>query len=331
MKQRFKHLQVRSKSFRNRIVVPPMASQTALNSGMASTKSFEHYQRLSLAKPALLIVEYSYVHSSGKSESNQMAIDQDEQIEGLKSISNLIKASGALSGIQITHSGSKSNSQIAGGRTLAPSEIAVPIKGEVLETPKAMNLFEIEQMKSWFLLAADRAVKAGFDLVEIHSAHGYGLNQWLSPITNHRQDCYGKNLAGRSLLLLEIVRSIRKAHPSLLLSVRMPGQDFLEGGLQIDDSIQIAQFLKDAGVDILHISSGIGGWRRPNDRVGEGYLVDEAKAIASHVALPVIGVGGIQTANYIDDALEKKFFSFAAIGRAILNDPFGWQNLQMSQ
>ena len=106
--------------------------------------------------------------------------------------------------------------------------------------------------------------------------------------------------------------------------MRVPGQDFLDGGLTIDEAIQFAQMLEGLGVNIIHVSSGIGGWRRPQTRNGEGYLVPEATMIQSHVSVPVIGVGGIQTGAYIDDGIKSGKFSLAAVGRAILGNPKGW-------
>ena len=207
---------------------------------------------------------------------------------------------------------------------MGPSGIAVPVKDRQLEVPKIMNREDIELWKRSFADAVDRAVLAGFDVVEFHAAHGYGLNQWLSPITNQRQDEYGVTLIGRMKMLFDIVVAARKIHPALVLSVRMPGQDFFAGGLSVDDSIQVAKLLAQAGVDILNISSGIGGWRRPSTRVGQGYLVDEAAGIQAAVKVPVIGVGGIESGDYIDQALAEGRFALAAIGRAILSGPAEW-------
>src|SRR6185437_14332312 len=117
------------------------------------------------------------------------------------------------------------------------------------------------------------AVLAGFDLVELHSAHGYGLNQWLSGITNRRQDEYGGSQKNRNRLLIEIVTAIRAQFPNLLLSVRIPGQDFIEGGLTPEEGVDLSMQLESAGVSLINVSSGIGGWRRPGGRHGEGYLV----------------------------------------------------------
>ncbi len=320
-----------NKKLLNRVVVPPMASQTADLEGFVTNKTIKHYQSLAESKAGLLIVEYTYVDSSGRSEENQLGIWSDKHTQGLTKISELIHNSGALAGIQLSHGGGKSDRELTAGQLMGPSAIAVPVKGEELEIPDTMNHAQIEMWKSAFLAAADRALKAGFDLVELHSAHGYGLNQWLSPITNQRNDEYGNDLHGRMRLLLEIVSMLKIQHPQLLISVRMPGQDFTEGGLTISDTILVAQSLEKAGVDIIHVSSGIGGWRRSSSRSGEGYLVEEAAQIQASVKVPVIGVGGIQTGEYIDQGVSSGMFSLAAVGRAILNNPKGWHECVLAK
>lgn len=313
----------------NRVVVPPMASETATEEGFVTKKTTAHYARLAEAKVGLVFIEYSFVHPSGRSESNQLGINDDAQIHGLSTISKVIKDSGALAGIQLTHSGGKTESQFSGGILQSPSGVIVPVKDTVLEKPTEMTLSEIADWKKWFLEASTRAVKAGFDLIEIHAAHGYGLNQWLSPITNKRNDKYGGSVLKNSNLLLEIVQKIRALHPELLISVRMPGQDFIEGGLTPSECIFIAQMLEQSGVNLINISSGIGGWRRPRTRSGEGYLVEEAALIQQHVDVPVIGVGGIETGAYIDELVQNKKISLAAVGRAILKDPKTWGQNQL--
>lgn len=315
---------------RNRIVVPPMASQTADEQGRVTEKTLDRYQRLAQSQAGLLIVEYTYVHASGKSEESQLGIQSDGHIEGLTRLAKVIHSSGALAGIQITHAGGKSEKQLTGTPLMGASAIAVPVKDRTLDIPTPMTEDEIVLWKESFLTAARRGRLAGFDLIELHSAHGYGLNQWLSPLTNQRTDPYGGSPEGRSRLLLETVAGVRKENPSLAISVRIPGQDFISNGLSIDDMIALARNLERAGVDVIHVSSGLGGWRRPVERRGEGYLVDEAEKIQAHVSIPVIGVGGIETGRYIDDALLRHKFQLAAVGRAILKDPMSWGLLNIT-
>lgn len=322
---RFSSLRLKSgKSISNRVVVPPMASGTADENGFATRKTLSHYKRLADSGAGLVFVEYSYIHLSGRSEDNQLGIDSDAKIEGLSQIAREIHSTGALAGIQITHAGGKTSRQYTGGPLMAPSAVKVPVRDRELETPNAMSIFEIELWKEEFRLSIDRAVRASFDVVELHAAHGYGLNQWLSPLTNHRVDDFGGSLHKNAKLLFEIVAQAKKEHPLLTLAVRLPGQDFLDGGLRIADSIWIAQNLEALGLDILDISSGIGGWRRPQIRSGEGYLVDESHQVQEAISLPVIGVGGIESGTYIDQSLKENRFSLAAVGRALLADPLSW-------
>ncbi len=328
---RFTKLHLRNQQIlKNRVVVPPMASETATLDGFVTENTLQHYQKLTLAGAALLTVEYTSVHPTGRSEERQLSIETDAHIEGLSKIAKLIHSSGAISGIQLSHGGGKSEPTLTGEPLMGPSSIAVPVKGREMQNPEPMSLKEIQLWKDSFVAASDRAALAGFDLVELHAAHGYGLNQWLSPITNQREDEYGQDLRGRARLLLEIVCKIRLRHPNILLSVRLPGQDFIDHGLSIPDSILIAQLLEEAGVDIINVSSGIGGWRRPDERPGEGYLVADAARIQGAIKIPVIGVGGIETGCFIDLALREGYLSLAAVGRAILKSPSSWGRAHLS-
>ena len=167
----------------NRIVVPPMASGTATTQGFATQQTLDHYANLRESGAGLIIAEYTFVHASGRSEQNQLGISTDNHIEGLSEIAKILKMNGATAGIQLSHGGGKSSKELTNGRLMSPSGIPVPVKDQILETPNPMNFDELELWKNAFVEAARRAVAAGFDLVELHSAHGYGLNQWLSPIT----------------------------------------------------------------------------------------------------------------------------------------------------
>lgn len=313
--------QFRTFSAKNRIVVPPMASSTADLDGYVTSKTLEHYQRLSLAKPGIHFVEYTFAHNSGRSERNQLGIQSDSHIEGHQKLVEVLKQNGAIAALQLTHAGGKSNLELTGGEFYGPSAVQVPtIQGD-LPIPTALPLNAIEKYQEDFLQGAIRAEQAGYDMVELHSAHGYGLNQWLSPLTNIREDQYGGNLENRMRMLLEIVSKIRTRIPHLLISVRIPGQDLVPGGLSIEDAVTLGNALAKSGVDLLDVSSGMGGWRRPRDRRGQGYLIPEAAYIQARTELPVIGVGGIQDIEFVEAQIQKGSISFAAIGRAFLEDP----------
>ena len=307
----------------NRIVVPPMASQTADTQGFVTELTVSHYERLAEAGAGLIFVEYTFVHPSGRSEENQLGASQEAMLPGLQRLAQTLKKAGALVGLQLVHSGGKSTRELTGGELQAPSSIPVPAKDWQPDPPTPMNEEEIQLWRESFTRAAERAQRAGFDIVELHAAHGYGLNQWLSPLTNQRSDQYG-GAAGRSRLLLEIVDAIKSATPDLLLAVRLPAQDHLPGGLTVQEMREIVKLLEAHQVDLLDVSSGLGGWRRPQGREGEGYLVADASELKLATKLPVIGVGGLRTGPYIDSLLRQDRIDFAAVGRAILEDPRKW-------
>ena len=314
-------LEIQGSTFKNRIIVPPMASQTANSEGFVTEDTLRHYDRLATSNASLVFVEYSYISLDGRSEPNQLGIDSIYKLAGLKQLAYRLKQYGFLAGIQLVHSGAKTSRDLTGGKLIAPSEISIPVKDDQLETPTPATMLEIKNLVHDFIQATKIAVEAGFDVVEIHAAHGYGLNQWLSPITNQRTDKYGGSIYNRARVLFEIISEIKQLFPHLTLSVRIPGQDHLENGATSCDSILLSKKMVELGVDIINVSSGIGGWRRPRDRSGEGYLVEDAKRIQKHISAPVIGVGGIKTKKYIEENLEKGSFTFVAIGRAILENP----------
>lgn len=316
-------------TLQNRVVIPAMASETANTEGFVTVATLQHYSRLASAGAGLIYAEYTYVHNSGRSEGNQLSASSDLHVEGLSKISKIIKASNAFAGLQLTHAGAKTSRDLTDGRLMGPSNLSVPVKGKTLEAPTPMTKEEIEIWIDSFAQAARRAAEAGFDIVELHSAHGYGLNQWISPLTNKREDEYGGTLLNRLRLLTQIINRIQNENPSMLISVRIPGQDHLEGGLSISEGIQISKYLESIGVNIINVSSGIGGWRRPQDRSGEGYLVPEAVQIQKNLSVPVIGVGGIESKKYIDEIISDGSLMLAAVGRAILKNPQEWASLNM--
>lgn len=312
------------KTAQNRVVIPPMASQTADNNGFVTEATLQHYERLTEAKSGLIFVEYSYIHKSGRGELNQLGVDSSDKVEGLMKLASILKKHGSLVGLQLVHTGGKTTSEITGGPLLGASEVAVPVKGWQPDIPHSMKESEILELTNWYVDSAILVESAGFDLVELHAAHGYGLNQWLSPLTNQRSDSYGGSIENRSRLLLEIVKQIKQKAPNLLLTVRMPAQDHVHGGLDVQEMVCVASQLEILGVDLIDVSSGIGGWRRLDNRNNQGYLVDDAATLKTHLNIPVIGVGGIEAGDFIDQILQDKKVDFAAVGRAILKNPAVW-------
>ncbi|UAL45048.1 NADH:flavin oxidoreductase [Shewanella inventionis] len=307
-------------TLKNRIVVPPMASQTADENGLATPATIAHYQHLAQSGAGLVMVEYSHVNLAGRSEPNQLGAHDNACLVGLSQIATTLHKADVKTGLQITHCGGKDSAGISAD-VMGPTGITVPAYDRVLPTPRAMTMDDIKQWQQDFVAAAIRADKAGFDLVEIHCAHGYGINQWLSPLTNQRKDIYGGKLENRARILIEIVTQIKQAAPRLVVMTRIPGQDGYPGGLSHADMAQVSQWLVAAGVEILNVSSGIGGWNRPKDKRGEGFLVEDAAPLTGKTTAAVIGVGGIESVDYIETILATKQVDLVAVGRAILAGP----------
>lgn len=316
---------------KNRVVVPPMASQTANGEGFVTDQTVLHYESLAQSGAGIIFVEYSFIHQSGKGEANQLGVQNNDKISGLKKVSMSIQASGALAGLQIVHAGGKASSAVTGLPLVGPSPISVPIKGADLEAPQEMTSPQIQELIQWYLAAAHRAHQSGFDILELHAAHGYGLNQWLSPLTNQRQDIYGGSIENRSRLLVEIVQLVKREVPSLLLAVRLPAQDHVVGGLSTEEMTWVVAKLEELGVDLLDVSSGIGGWRRPAGNNGEGYLIADARLLKQRISIPVIGVGGIESGSFIDEILNDESVDFTAVGRAVLKGSKVWRQKNLSK
>ncbi len=329
---RFRKFEFRNgKVSKNRVVVPPMASQTADIAGSATDATFSHYRKLAASGAGLVFVEYSFIHSSGRGEEHQLGIDSTDKLLGLAKIAQAVHQQGALAGMQIVHVGGKTTLELSGTQPIGASETPVPVKGWQPSIPRQANREDIKNLIQWYTQAAKIAAKAGFDFVELHAAHGYGLNQWLSPLTNQRQDRYGGTMQARARLLLEVSTAIRQETPDLLLAVRLPAQDHLPGGLKIQDMIWVMEQLEKIGCDLIDVSSGLGGWRRPSDRNGQGYLVGDAAALKKHTTLPVIGVGGIESGGFIDEIILEQRVDFAAVGRALLREPKEWGDVHLRQ
>jgi NADPH2 dehydrogenase len=298
---------------RGRLVLPPMASQTADEAGRVTPKTLAHYDRIVGDRHALAWVEYTAVHPLGKSEPNQTMLTDEGHLPGLEALAALIRSKGALPGIQLTHAGAKTDAEMIGRQPLGASAVPVPAHGGDLPAPVPMTEAELSEVLDAFVVAAQRAEAIGFAAIEIHAAHGYFFNQWLSPITNQRG-------GDRHRPLIDLVTRLRAVlEPETLISIRFPGQDRLPGGLELAETAALGRALKAAGLDLLDVSSGLGGWRRQRDQRGEGYLVADAAVLRREVGLPVIGVGGVSSLDYAAEALES--VDFLAVGRAVLENP----------
>jgi len=304
-------LEVKGLTLKNRIIMPPMQTNLATTKGAVTDELIEHYVRRSEAL-GLVIAEHSYVSLDGKLMDRQLGIYDESLVSGLEKLSSSINAVGTPVVIQINHAGGKASREITGMQPVAPSPS---------ENARHLKVKEIESLVEAYSLAAERAIRAGFDGVEIHGAHGFLLNQFYSPLTNRRHDRYGGSLENRIRFPLDVVKRVKKKLGKRLLLYRLGSVDLNPAGTQIEDSKKFAVKLEAAGVDIIDVSGGLSGDSPAQLQNIQGYFIPQAREIKKVVDVPVIGVGGITEPEYANNMIRDKKVDLVAIGRALLNDP----------
>ncbi|MHB8867207.1 MAG: NADH:flavin oxidoreductase [Thermoleophilia bacterium] len=301
----------------NRIIMPPMANNKADSRGLVTDSLVEHYARHAAGGPGMIVVEHSYVTLTGRVDVHQLGIWSDDHITGLARIADAIHEAGVAAVIQITHGGARCPREATGATAVSPSGIPVP--GDT-EDPRAMSLEEIEAIPHLFGEAAARARAAGFDGVEVHGAHGYLLDQFMSPYTNHRDDAYGGVLEHRLRLIRETLEAVRHELGSGVLMYRFGADDTPVAGITPADAAEIGPYLEDWGVDLIDCSGGLCG-SRPADRTEPGFFVDAGAAVKRAVSIPVAAVGGISDPAFADDLVQREVLDAVCVGRAQLKDP----------
>lgn len=265
----------------------------------------------------MIIVEHSFITLQGKASEKQLSVAEDSVMKGLKELANIIHKNGSKTVMQINHAGSAASIDVTGYEPAGPSAIPNPRTGNV---PMELTKKEIKIIIGEFKNAALRVKEAGFDGVEIHSAHGYLLNQFFSPLTNKRTDEYGGDLLGRIKIHLEIIKAVRDAvgneFPILL---RLGASDYMEGGSTIEDSKIAALEFEKAGVDLLDVSGGFCGYTVPGN-TSQGYFSPLTEAIKKVVSIPVLLTGGITEVNAAEKLLSSGKADLIGVARAIYKD-----------
>ncbi len=312
----FSGFRLKNMELKNRIVMAPMCMFCADKDGNPNNFHFTHYTSRAVGQVGLILLEATGVESRGRITDRDLGLWKDEHIIGLKRIVDACHELGAKVGIQIAHAGRKS--EVMTQQNIAPSPIAF---SERYRTPHEMSKEDINQVIIAFKEAARRAEKAGFDVIELHGAHGYLISEFLSPLTNHRTDEYGGKEENRSRFLKEVLRAVSTEWPKEKpIIVRVSAEDFGEGGNHDHIVASMLKLLKDEGIDLINVSSG--GVVNVSVNSYPGYQVEYAKTVKKETGLPVIAGGLITEPMMAEEILKKDEADLIFLGRELLRNPY---------
>ncbi|MBM4763791.1 FAD-dependent oxidoreductase [Bacillus sp. B15-48] len=327
----FKEGKIGNLSLKNRVVMPPMGTNLAGSEGEVTNQLIAYYEARAKGGTGLIILEFTCIdYEYGKGFIRQLRLDNDRFIPGIHRIADAVHKYGTKVFVQIHHAGRQSNSSlINGNQIVAPSKVASAAVGE---EPRELTTAEVKELVNKFVQAAVRCQQAGIDGVELHGAHGYLINQFLSPDSNLRTDEYGGSFRNRMRFIEEIISGIREScGPDYPVTVRLNVDDFVESGISLEIGKQTSRYLEQLGVDGLHISCGT---YESVDKIiesplfAQGWRVYLAEEIKKEVNLPVITVGSIREPQYVENILSEGKADFVAIGRGLIADP-EWVNKTM--
>ena len=327
----FSPLTVRSVTLRNRIGVSPMCQYSAVD-GMANDWHLVHLGSRAVGGAGLVIVEATAVAPEGRITPGCLGLWTEAQQEPLARVTTFLKQQGAVAGIQLAHAGRKGSADVpwrggahlsaaqGGWPTLAPSEL--PFGGDLPKVPHAMTETDIARVQNDFVAAARRAQAAGFEWLELHAAHGYLFNEFLSPLANQRTDRYGGIFENRIRFLLETTRAVRQVWAEKLpLAVRISAIDWKDGGWDIEQSIALAKQLKAGGVDLIDCSSG-GIMPDAKIKLEPGYQVPFAEKVRHGADIPTAAVGFITEPKQADEIVRSGKADLVLLARQMLVDPY---------
>ena len=324
-------LKIRSVTFRNRIAMSPMCQYSA-HDGFANDWHLVHLGSRAAGGVALVMVEATAVTADGRITPGDLGIWKDDHIEPLTRIARFVHTQGAVAGIQLAHAGRKASCELpwkGGEGLLTPEEGGWPVVGpsaipfaETSPVPRPLDEAEIDAIVTAFETGARRALTAGFKVIEIHAAHGYLLHEFLSPISNHRNDRYGGSLENRTRFLLQVVERVRGLMPEEMpLFVRISASDWTEGGWDLEQSVELAIRLKGLGVDLIDVSSG-GTVPYARIPVAKGYQVPFARRIREGADIRTGAVGLITEPHFANEIVTGGDANLVFIAREMLREPY---------
>jgi 2,4-dienoyl-CoA reductase-like NADH-dependent reductase (Old Yellow Enzyme family) len=326
----FSPLRLRSIELRNRIAVSPMCQYSGVD-GFATEWHFVHLGSRAVGGAAIVMVEATAVEQRGQISRADLGLWKDEHIEPLKRIAAFVKSAGAVPAIQLAHAGRKASTDKpwlggrpmdidhGGWRPVAPSPLSFTEKHN---TPTELRQEQIHEIIEAFVASTQRAITAGFEILELHAAHGYLIHEFLSPLSNHRTDQYGGSFENRTRFAREVVESVRKVWPDRLpLFVRLSCTDWVDGGWSVEESVKLTRSLKTLGVDLLDCSSG-GTSATAQIPLEPGYQVPFAERIRRETGIPTGAVGLITDAKQADDIIRNSRADVVLLAREFLRDPY---------
>ena len=316
-------LQIGTMELRNRIVMPPMATYICGADGKVGEELLAHYEkRAEGGHIGLIITEHSYFLKQGKAGVKQLSIADDSDIEGLKQLTERIHRSGTKAMVQLNHAGAAAPFEATGLPAVSASSIIPPTNPVMGDgrIPEELTKAQIREIVNAWAAAALRAKEAGYDGVEIHSAHAYLLNQFYSPLTNHRADEYGGKLENRLRFHCEVVHAVREAvGTDVPIALRLGGCDHMDGGNTVEDAANAAVILEEAGIDMIDISGGMCRYIRAGHPEA-GYFRETSAAVKKKVSIPVMLTGGVTSAEEAERLLQEGAADLIGVGRALLNN-----------
>lgn len=331
MTQLFSPLTLKGITLRNRIAVSPMCQYSAVD-GHPNDWHFVHLGARALGGAGLVVMEATAVTPEGRISAADTGLWSEDHIEGFSRISAFLKAHGAVAGIQLAHAGRKASTHKPweGGHslsrdegawlTLAPS--AIPFGDRITHLPKAMDEADLARVRTAYVEAAKRALEAGFEWLELHFAHGYLAHSFYSPLSNHREDAYGGSFAGRTRLLREIFRDVRAVWPETFpLGARLSVTDWIDGGITVDESVELTKLLQADGLDFLDVSHGFvvpGAGMVP---WGPGFMLDIAARIRRESEVPVSVGWMLGDPERAQAAIAEGKTDLVMLARPMLDDP----------
>ena len=330
MSKLFSPLKIRNIELKNRIVVSPMCQYSSIN-GVPTDWHLVHLGSRAVGGTGLILTEATAVSPEGRISPDDAGIWNDEQTKAYKRIISFIKSQHSVPGIQLAHAGRKASTyspwkgkgevkvENGGWQTMAPSPIPF---ADNYPRPKEMNQEDIELVIHQFTKAAMRSIDAGFEVIELHFAHGYLVHEFYSPISNHRKDKYGGTLENRCRLAIEISKSVREVIPNgIPLFVRISSTDWTDGGWDIDQSVQLTKWLKNVDADLIDCSSG---GNVPNAKIplAPGYQIPFSERIKREIGILTGGVGLITTSEQAEEIISHEKADIVLLARQMLREPY---------